>query len=763
MIPGPSVWLALAAVFAANAGLAVPAASPPPLPDPRPHLATLLLAGDDAAALEATEKTLSTDPTAASQGFDFTRADILDRLGRPREAADAFAFAFARGPIELRPHARYRLALAQQRLGHPEVAAGLVATLLAEAPPESLLPPAMRLLGATIGAGGDCRVLGGLAPQRLKAPERRELSFIQATCRERQGDADAAARAYLALLRDDLDDEVALNAAQRLADLGGSTFDQQVDRFLGLTFHHHREFDRATLHLESALRLDAAADGDGGGAFDARYALLRSHFWQNRLRAAALGFGGLADDALDAPRRSLALFQRGRAHELLGDDTAASADFRRAYLAEPRGENAAPALLSALRVDWRRGLKAEAVALLDVLSTQSAWRSALARAASFLASSDIARGHGERAATWLDRAARAGAAADEVEYWRGRLAEIKGQPAGAAAAYVEALRAAPFGPFARPSRERLGAPALAPAVKALAARLVAGRTFEDQRGLTLLLEPRDPRLVAARQTLRAALASDPRTALFLDLTPAAPASWPLWQAPLRGPEDRLLGLGVWSEGGSAAGRQFPVDHPALALAGGAVMARGGEARRSLAWIETLALRVPARIPPDLVSPTLRRALYPHPYRALVEREARRRGVDPHLLTAILREESRFDPRALSGASARGLAQFVLPTARELGTRAGFPSLRPDDLERPEVSIALAALYLSDLEKRVGWLPQVVAAYNAGERQAELWRRDCAGDDPAEYISKVSFNDTKLYVARVLTSREQYADLYPGEK
>jgi hypothetical protein len=47
---------------------------------------------------------------------------------------------------------------------------------------------------------------------------------------------------------------------------------------------------------------------------------------------------------------------------------------------------------------------------------------------------------------------------------------------------------------------------------------------------------------------------------------------------------------------------------------------------------------------------------------------------------------------------------------------------------------------------------------AGEPQARLWRSYCFSDDPAEYFTKVSFKETRVYIARVLSSREEYAAL-----
>ncbi len=54
---------------------------------------------------------------------------------------------------------------------------------------------------------------------------------------------------------------------------------------------------------------------------------------------------------------------------------------------------------------------------------------------------------------------------------------------------------------------------------------------------------------------------------------------------------------------------------------------------------------------------------------------------------------------------------------------------------------------------------MLAAYNAGEAQAELWRSYCRSGEPEEYLAKIGFRETRAYVFRVLESRAQYADLY----
>jgi soluble lytic murein transglycosylase len=231
---------------------------------------------------------------------------------------------------------------------------------------------------------------------------------------------------------------------------------------------------------------------------------------------------------------------------------------------------------------------------------------------------------------------------------------------------------------------------------------------------------------------------------------------------LRRPEELLLALGLWRQGAPAVLRHFPVSDVSLAYTGSRLLSEGGRIPKSLYVADILARRAPAGTPDRLLPEGLRRLLYPFPYRQSITREADRRRADPYLLAAIIREESRFDPEALSGASARGLTQFVLPTARRLASEVELPRITAADLHRPELSIALGAAYLAELAELFGGREHMmVAAYNAGEPQARLWRSYCYSFDPAEYYSKVGFLQTRRYLEKVLSSRAQYAELYGG--
>ena len=741
----------------AAAFLGWPAASA----DPRIPLVEQQVERNHQAALLAVEQALQDDPQAARRfGLDYLRGHLLLLLDRRKEAHQAFAASMGATPA-LEAYSRYRLAREEAELGNPEVAAGLVATLLGSSPPRALVGPAMRLLQRTIADGGDCRLLASLNRHRFSRRNRRLLSLARAECTARGGDRVAAERQFLDLLEENLNDDVALAAATRIAGWSPAEKATRTHLLLGLSFHQHREFTTAIQHLARAkVRLASATDVTAREAFDCRYALARSHFWQERYGVAAAAFGALLKTTLNPTRRAQVIFQRARSLELAGVWEQAAVTFDQAYRLDPAGRWADASLIGNLRLEWLAGRESEALSALERLIARRKIKTAT-RAMLFLASSDLVQGRTERAEAWLERVALMGQAPpQELHYWQGRLEEVRREPLVAITHYVAAVQADPFHPLGEAASARLRSPGLVPVSRAYASRLASSADPNDLYAAWLLLGDAGTQGQRARHKLEKRLWSDQSAIPFLRLAREPTADWPLWQASLRRPEEMLLALGIFEEGASVVLHHFPVAQPGLAFTGSIVLAQSGEIKRALYIAEILGKRIPARVPFQWLPTPYRRLLFPFGYSYLVLSETERQDVDPYLLAAIIREESRFDPTAFSGASARGLTQFIMPTARRMAEKIELGPVSPRDLEKPEVSIALGAAYLRDLSDEFdGALPQMVAAYNAGEPQARLWRRYCFSDEPEEYLSKVSFRETRGYVTKVLTSRAHYRDLY----
>jgi soluble lytic murein transglycosylase len=731
-------------------------------PDPRVPLVELQSKGQYEVALAEVERLLATDREAAkSMGLDYLRGRLLEKLGRTDAAADAFLTAVARTP-RFEVYSYYRLALDKERLGHPEMAAALVARVLAAEPPFPELDRAAWLLHRLIGKGGECRLLLGLADGRLAELARRIVRLTRAECAVRAGDLVSARALVTSLLADTQEDEPAF-AAARLAEARLlKPQDPELARQVGLTLHLHREFERSSAVLDPVLTPIPLRGRLTPAAYRLHYARARNDFWLRQHASAIAAFGRLAEAAPDASAKANCYYQQGRTHELANNGTLASASYRRAFMAEPNGEWGSVSLLAALRVEWMGGSAESALELLGRLRAQRSAEDYLARAVLFLAASDLVRARTDRAAAWLTEAERSGEASlAEIQYWRGRLAEATSARDAALESYLRVLRADLFNPFAVEAQQRLRRPELAAAAQDLGTRRATSRVASDLYDAWLLLGPTHPKGELALSLLAAQLGRDPGAATFLRLAEVPVAEWRLWREAPAGTEDQLLRLGLFYEGADAVESGFPLSQPSLALTGARQLVRGGKVREGLRTAEILAARVPARVPSVLLPRPFAELLHPLPWRSVFLGEAHLTGVAPALLAAITREESRFDTFALSNASARGLMQVTQPLLRQLAPRLKR-AIQADDLYQPEVGIGVGALYLSDLSKLFpGNEPAVVAAYNAGEDQVRLWLGYCYSRDPAELYSKVGFRQTRNYVLKVLTSRNRYQSLYWG--
>jgi soluble lytic murein transglycosylase len=150
-----------------------------------------------------------------------------------------------------------------------------------------------------------------------------------------------------------------------------------------------------------------------------------------------------------------------------------------------------------------------------------------------------------------------------------------------------------------------------------------------------------------------------------------------------------------------------------------------------------------------------------PHSDLVREAAATGAVHWSLLAGVAREESRWDPEALSAVGARGLVQLMPSTAIAVAASSGLPEPSADDLFDPSLNLGLGARELGRLiETFEGrWAP-AVAAYNAGEVQARMWLDQCGPEcTNALYLLNISFGSTRAYTAGVLSAAVSYRELY----
>jgi soluble lytic murein transglycosylase len=160
-----------------------------------------------------------------------------------------------------------------------------------------------------------------------------------------------------------------------------------------------------------------------------------------------------------------------------------------------------------------------------------------------------------------------------------------------------------------------------------------------------------------------------------------------------------------------------------------------------------------------LSPAIWRRAYPAHLLGSIRTRARDR-VDPFLVAALIREESVYDPRALSPVGAIGLMQLMPDTGRRVARAAGLSDFSVDQLYTPDVNLTLGVRYLGDLLDRFAGNPAyAVAAYNAGPEAVTRWLESGPPRAIEEFIEEIPFFETRAYVKRVLRSAWLYHAFY----
>ena len=151
--------------------------------------------------------------------------------------------------------------------------------------------------------------------------------------------------------------------------------------------------------------------------------------------------------------------------------------------------------------------------------------------------------------------------------------------------------------------------------------------------------------------------------------------------------------------------------------------------------------------------------YPLAFQSLVQKNAERAKVDPTLVYAVMREESRFRDYVKSGAGAIGLLQLMPKTARYIG-RLNKVRVKTRNLVDPALNLKLGSLYLKRLSRRYkGNLYYTLAAYNGGGTHVKRWIKNVSTDDMDYFVELITFSETRNYVKRVLKSYYLYQNIY----
>lgn len=496
------------------------------------------------------------------------------------------------------------------------------------------------------------------------------------------------------------------------------------------------------------------------------FALGRSYFGAEQYAEAQRVYLRGARATPNASQKATFLWHAARAAQLQGDDKTGEALMTQAIAVKGKFPATTAALTQRLRTRLKARRFAEAGGDLALLRRMSGNERAILDGSLAYAVGMLAAGNTNAALSALNSVpANLRDDYDDAEfaYWRARSLEQRDPPASFRA-YLEVLRSKAPSHFAYFARTRLDAPAMAPKLtrelairEAEVTKHIAAKNFELAKSIQtdrVLLSSRDRENQLRKLTT--IYRQLPAYAAVLDLKSAALPRFPDADSP----DELLMAMGLHDEAVGAIERRWGLRPQSDALTRSHALNLGGASRDSIYAIEVMMKSVPNDFHPDLLPSAVRQLLYPRYFYSFIAADADRYDSDPTLVLSIMREESRFNPRAKSQAAARGLLQFIITTARDIGRDVGLVDVDPEDLYDPRVIIRLGAKYISELAGQFGGNRyRVAAAYNAGPKQVALWSRmqPAAGDD--YFLTAVNFDETKHYVRKVMNSYERYRSIY----
>jgi soluble lytic murein transglycosylase len=305
-------------------------------------------------------------------------------------------------------------------------------------------------------------------------------------------------------------------------------------------------------------------------------------------------------------------------------------------------------------------------------------------------------------------------------YWRGRLYEDVEHNFGQALNYYDALNTNYVNSYyAILARQRLAvigtrdAAAPAPALASL-------REIDDP-GFTDDLPENDPHLIKARLLANAALNEYIR------------------------PEIQLS----------------PTSNEWGAFAEAEIYQSFGETTRALQAMKRS--RIPFfSLAVDDVPMTYWQIVFPRPFWPQLSSDAQTNGLDPFLVASLIRQESEFNPGAVSRANAYGLMQLLPSVGKSLAKKEGDRHFNTNQLLNPATNLQLGTVDLrKSIDRYNGQIEYALAAYNAGDTPVRQWIELNDYKDIPEWVESIPYTETRDYVQSILRNREMYRAVYAG--
>jgi soluble lytic murein transglycosylase len=179
-------------------------------------------------------------------------------------------------------------------------------------------------------------------------------------------------------------------------------------------------------------------------------------------------------------------------------------------------------------------------------------------------------------------------------------------------------------------------------------------------------------------------------------------------------------------------------------------------------IETLKRAVPGYFAADIpqIPRPVWEGLFPRPFWQELTRDAAANQLDPHIVASLIRQESEFNPSAISTANAMGLMQLLPSVGKGLAKQMKIKHFSPDELLVADTNLRLGTRYFRQMVDHFGGqVEYALAAYNAGEDRVDDWRKNGNFADVEEFVESIPFTQTREYVQAIMRNAVIYKLLY----
>jgi soluble lytic murein transglycosylase len=156
-------------------------------------------------------------------------------------------------------------------------------------------------------------------------------------------------------------------------------------------------------------------------------------------------------------------------------------------------------------------------------------------------------------------------------------------------------------------------------------------------------------------------------------------------------------------------------------------------------------------------------LFPRPYWTDLQRQSLANSLDPYLVASLIRQESEFNPGAVSHANAYGLMQLLPQVGKGEAKAAHIKNFSTATLLEPTVNIQLGTHYFKEMVTQYnGQVEYALAAYNAGSNRVDAWLQSGQYRDVPEFVESIPFTETREYVQAIVRNAKVYQRLYPQQ-